>query len=205
MFFFSALGSRSGGVLICFFHLIWGLCILDTGCVCVDGPSVGGSGSMSLVLCFFSSVGNSCPVLGYFFAFLFSLGMLVPGVLVSPLSSVVNRRTDGVASIDVLCCTECFYFCFLFPSETEGTAMHFRPAVLTTATAAAVSSAAERTMQMAPWLFFLHSDEVRTGYISKLLYPLGRPCLSSVLFCMYPPIIFFDVLNAFSVYLLMWS
>jgi len=58
MFFFSPLGSRSGGVLICFSIWFGVLCILDAGCVCVDGPSVCGSGSMSLVLCFFSSVGQ---------------------------------------------------------------------------------------------------------------------------------------------------
>jgi len=93
MFFFSPLGSRSGGVLICFSIWFGVLCILDAGCVCVDGPSVCGSGSMSLVLCFFSSVGQFVSsLLGY--VFLFSLGMLEPGVFISPLPSMVNRLTE---------------------------------------------------------------------------------------------------------------
>ena len=33
--------------------------------------------------------------------------------------------------------TGSFYFCFLFPSEPEGTTMHFPPVVLTAATATA--------------------------------------------------------------------
>ena len=72
--------------------------------VCVDEPSVCDSGSMSLVLCFFSSVGQFVSsLLGY--VFLFSLGMLVPGVFISPLPSVVNRLTEWhCRAIDVLCC-----------------------------------------------------------------------------------------------------
>ena len=69
--------------------------------VCVDEPSVCDSGSMSLVLCFFSSVGQFVSsLLGY--VFLFSLGMLVPGVFISPLPSVVTEWRRR--AIDVLSC-----------------------------------------------------------------------------------------------------
>ena len=52
---------------------------------------------------FFSSVGQFVSsLLGY--VFLFSLGMLVPGVFISPLPFIVNRPTEWRRlAIDVLC------------------------------------------------------------------------------------------------------
>jgi len=53
---------------------------------------------------FFSSIGQFVSsLLGY--VFLFSLGMLEPGVFISPLPSMVNRLTEWRRrAIDVLCC-----------------------------------------------------------------------------------------------------
>jgi len=103
MFFFSPLGSQIRWSIDLFFHLIWGplyprcwLCVRRwTFCLWqrIYEPC----------FVFFSSVGQfMSSLLGY--VFLFSLGMLVPGVFISPLPFIVNRPTEWRRlAIDVLC------------------------------------------------------------------------------------------------------